>query len=801
MFDLEKFSVILLALLLATSASANEVYVRPNSSSICPGEPCLLLDDYAKNVSLYFTPGTEVLFLSGEHVLNSSFNMENAINITLTGNKTKIFILHGGRISMPNTVNVTLNLLQLEYEHSATVDVLLSITSSNSTVLNNVSLTITSKTGAIVVIMTSNIKISNCSFFGSKFEVSRSDLHFSGDNKIMNSSLDVPWGSIIVFTGINTFCYNKWKIFSILGIVEFHGITIFRENHICIELVYGGAVRIYDIALFDKNFAAIRAYSGTEVVLSGNMTFSNHNNEVMRISKVAGMNCTGEIYFNNNTIAESISGVIYIEVSRVNFSGTTTFIDNSAMNISSGVVFAGYASIVHFSGFTTFINNSGINGGAIYAEASDVILTGTVYFINNRADGSGGAINHNALTTGSIVLKGNVNFLGNRAGESGGAIFLNRATLHEEGNISFINNIANNRGGAIYALDNRLFSRMYNIHLSGNAWFENNKAQSGGAIVFDGDYTISFVAPVVAHFIRNEAKVDGGALLFLDPNSITVCENNILEVTCFFSFQNFSESERIALTFSENSAGHGGNVLYGGAIDQCSVDLHGENVSGFIAFHNVSTVIPNGNVSSSDITSDPLKVCFCDEIPDCSLNIDPVSVRRGETFKLFVASVGQADMPVPSTIRAYILNNDNQSELSQLSHKSETQCSGVEFRVLSNANNKSLVLYPDGPCGSTVSASKTIQVIFEDCPAGFDFFVNRCICEKRLHELNPANACDIDSELIERPSGTWIKPIWIHNESYAGFILSRYCPSGYCNESIKYLDFSFDANDTQCHEN
>lgn len=97
--------------------------------------------------------------------------------------------------------------------------------------------------------------------------------------------------------------------------VEFHGITIFRENYLCIKSIHG-SVRIYGIATFDKNYAAINAYDSF-VDLSGHAIFSNHDKGVLLVS-TGRMNCTGEIYFNNNT-AVTRSGVMYADRARVHF--------------------------------------------------------------------------------------------------------------------------------------------------------------------------------------------------------------------------------------------------------------------------------------------------------------------------------------------------------------------------------------------------------------------------------------------------------------------------------------------------
>lgn len=117
-----------------------------------------------------------------------TLNMTNATDITLTGNKTKIIILPGRGILLPDTVNVTLNMLQLEYEDSATVDVL-SITSSNSTVISNVNFTgmniNQNTTEASITCAASTVRISNCSFSGTKVKSDDSDVNFFGDNLLM----------------------------------------------------------------------------------------------------------------------------------------------------------------------------------------------------------------------------------------------------------------------------------------------------------------------------------------------------------------------------------------------------------------------------------------------------------------------------------------------------------------------------------------------------------------------------------------------------------------------------------------
>ena len=660
---------IILALFFTPISATTKVYIHSNESSPCPGQPCFLLDEYARNVSSYSTrgTGTEVIFLSGEHTLTVSLNLNSVTNITFTGND-EVTIMFAQTATFSGS-DIMLNLLKIKYKG------------------------------------------------------------------------------------------------------PFHALTIFHSHAVLKDVDFVGIDQAYSMS------EAVHCINSTMRI--ANCSFSGGLGKVVDIRDRSHVNFSGKNTFYENiykNVAGSSGGLIHVESSEAIFTDINTFYHNLGPQVTTK------SSKIEFHGLITFKENP--------PELS--INNHGTKIITDDSNGNGGALY--ALES-EVIMKGNINFISNRVMEgSGGAVFLDNSTLYAEGNISFIDNIANNRGGAIYALDS-------DIQLSGNACFENNKAQSGGAIVFDGDSTISWLAPVVTHFIRNEAEEDGGALLFLDPNSITVCENQTtLEKPCFFNLSNFYETQ---LYFIENSAGHGGSVLYGGAIDQCIV---GGNVSGFTAFHNVSTINSTDDIY---ITSNPIKICFCNENkdPECSLSErDPIKVSRGQRFQLSLVSVGQANMPVFSTIRAYTQKVTDKMKFSNPSHKCNTKCGDLDYKLSSSEDNETLILYPDGPCG--LSAKKTIMVIFEDCPAGFilDNSTMSCNCEERLKKLNPNVVCDIDSELIKRPNGTWLKPIWNDTDDYTGFILSRYCPLGYCNDAnITNLDFSFVAHenvsDAQCQEN
>ena len=674
MCALKTFSVVLLALFLAPSVSCKVVYVRPNATSKCPpGELCLKLEEYAVNVTNYFTPGTEVIFLSGEHTLNRDLTICSIANITLTGNKAKIILAESGVIKLVETVNITLNVFQIEFTVTA-----FDLSYSNSTAITNVNfIPMSVNNSTMINCHNSTAKITNVSFPNAKGQFINAlscNISFFGNNSFTNNSeydgigvIYAEYGAIS-FNGVNTFEDIEGVLVMDYTRLEFNGMVVFRRSAQCIDL-YGGEFHI-----------------------------------------------NGTVIFNDNRDSFSV-----------------------------------FDTVVKITGVMNFTNNN----GTLDATYSDVSMKGNISFIDNY----------------------------------GGAVSIQRSTLRLEENVWFINNTSNYDGGGIYAWDS-------DIKVNGYLLFENNRARRGGAVMFDENSHLVLQGRVAMDFINNTADY-GGALFFADPESY--CEVDKKEpLKCFFTLSANSVNNN-KLKFSSNSAKYGGNVLYGGAIDQCTVDLgkKDRNVSPLTVLKNISTIMPRNDLSN--IISDPKKICLCkNKVMNCSL--DYLSVVRGKTIKFFVVSVGQFDIPVPSTITTHIKDPRYNFQIFQ-SYTIKAECSEIDVTLFGNANFN-LVLYPNSSCQDTY---KYIQVYFESCPPGFEIKGYQCICEKRLLNLNKSNECYIESGLIGRPNNAWIKPMWNDTKNYTGFIFSKFCPLGYCNDKIKNLTFSFAAGksaiDAQCNKN
>ena len=78
-----KSLVLCLALLVSIGSSETLLYVQPTSATICPGQPCLTLDQYMENSARYITSNTVFKLLPGQHMLSRPFVVQDVENVTI----------------------------------------------------------------------------------------------------------------------------------------------------------------------------------------------------------------------------------------------------------------------------------------------------------------------------------------------------------------------------------------------------------------------------------------------------------------------------------------------------------------------------------------------------------------------------------------------------------------------------------------------------------------------------------------------------------------------------------------------
>ena len=585
------FFGIVAALLINTLSycSAENVYcVTPTATSCssCPHNThCATLSEYAQEAKSYFTSDTTMVFLPGDHVLDTNITVANVTRLTMCGESSsgnRVTVVCSGSVGLRFTSMVDFKMYSLDF------------TSCSRLMRYDITVPGLPQVPAYAALdlqSTQRTELVNCSFYGN------------------------PATALVV---------NNTDI-------TLAGSTDFTHNRACGITVLGGAI----------------------IALSSNLTF------------------TGNTTFLNN-IAFDGGAIVTLNHTVLSFSGTTNFINNLAIHGDAtggygGAIFTLDNTVLSFSGTNNFTNNyAGIEGGAIYIFDNTVLnLSRTSSFINNSAFVKGGAIYTKYNTV--LSFNGTSHFISNSAPIGGAITTYTNNTLTFNGTVYFTHNGYFGERVKGYTFGGGVFMGListFSILPNTTVYWENNHASLGGAIfVDDVARAASYCFEVIPYVPKKE---------------------------CFFQLpgQNLSNGIDVQLVFKNNSADVAGSVLYGGAIDNCKLthglDSHNSGEVFDMIVHNDDTDYN----TTSNISSDPLRICLCEhDLPDCSENdhIMPRTVYPGETFQVSVVAVGQRHGTVPSRVVSTIYQSANPSHLPDSQHLQQVNnmCTKLNYTVLS----------------------------------------------------------------------------------------------------------------------
>ena len=798
------FIVIVAALLINTLSycSAESVYcVTPTATSCssCPQNSanCTTLSEYAQEAELYFTSNTTVVFLPGEHVLDTNITVANVTRLTMWGESSSdnmATVVRSGSVGFTFTNMVDFNIYCLAFTYSRSW-------SCGSHPVSNTALLLQS---------TQYTKLVHCSFhdnLGNGLTVNNSNITLVENEYTHNQCGCVlrrcklgcgitAHNSTLIFTGNTTFLKNTRNNFGVLYQVGAAAILAVASS-----LYFTGTNNFVDNVNSATDSYGRTMGSGGAICITNNALLALH----------------GKNNFINNSAG--YGGAIYtFSHTNVTFNGTNMFISNSAV-YGGGAISAKRKISLTFIGTSNFSNNSaGMSGGAISVVAK-VVLTfnGVNSFINNSAERSdGGAIRavYDAVVTFNKINK----FIGNSAYSNGGAIFafVNILSIFT-GSSSFSSNSAM-QGGAISAHRNSTLTFNESISFINNGHYVNKfKIGSGnsygGALYLFIKSTFSILPNTTVSWESNHASL-GGAICVSDVNTLVYCTQAIYipREECFFQLpgQNLSSGLNIQLIFKNNSADDAGSVLYGGAIDdKCKLTGLNTYKSGKVfdmLLHN-----SDGNYRTiSKISSDPFHICRCkNNVPDCSRSqyFIPRSVYPGETFQISLIAVGQRKGTVSSIVRSTVKTDSITDSHSvnlldyQYLQQAHNACTKLNYTVISLSWKVQIQLHPEGsPClrGSWIFWVKLN--LNQTCPPGFNISesARSCVCEPRLAQYT--NQCNITNGVgrITRESN---KHFWVgYEHSSHELILHPHCPFDYCVNHNTVV-FPLNNTDMQCAYN
>ena len=445
------FIVLVAALHTLSYCSAENVYcVTPTATSCssCPHNSthCATLSEYAQEAELYFTSNTTMVFLPGDHVLDTNITVANVTRLTMhtmssSGNIATI--VRNGSVGFSFTNMVDFNIYSLAF------------TSYNRSWSYGSHPACCS---ALLLQSTQYANLVNCSFH---------------DN--LGTALTVH--STIIALANNEFTHNQCGCQPLsynckLGC----GITAINST-----LSFTGSTTFFKNSHNDIGASGVGA--GAFLALASSLHFTGTNNFIRNSAKFRA----GAIYISNNSI--------------LTFTGTNKFIGNSVKVSNGGVIYT-ENTVLTFTGSNSFINNSAYSGGAIRTSRNAVfVFTGTNNFIGNSARRYGGAIT--TAVNISLSFTGTSSFCSNTAIQ-GGAIYASfKSTVTFNGSVSFTNNGHNkkgSRGGAMYLLISTILSILPHTTVH----WENNHATLGGAINVHDVNSFGYCALIAEYLPREE---------------------------------------------------------------------------------------------------------------------------------------------------------------------------------------------------------------------------------------------------------------------------------------------------------
>ena len=543
-----------------------------------------------------------------------------------------------------------------------------------------------------------------------------------------------------------------------------------------------------------------------------NVTFSESNVTDSYLT-TSIRDCVGSVYHSDSPSDIYISsGSVDLTVTNSQFTsnfGTAIYGKNSHTKIIN-CTFSGYTQ-----GALIFDN--------VYEDFSLIIDSTTVFNNSIRERNNEGAAGLLVSSSGTTELRNcffhrNLDLNGNSQ-----IIQLKEADQMKVHNSKF----TENNGTVIHA-------KGTNLIFFGNVTFEGNSAYQGGALSLSSVLyvLINLAEHTKVTFNNNSARQFGGAIYIDFSTSLLLSENQPnTNLWCFYAHLNDASSfDNVTLSFTNNSAGKGGDHVYGNSVkNYCKIDsvkYIGEDV-----WRHIFTIQPNTTLSP--VSSAYLRVCTCDPngLPLCDeesgIFVTNHTVYPGEKFFIDAVTVGAEFGTTIGEVYAGLLPHSDSSFVGQLGNSAKehfqsitnnSKCTPLTYslhsqnsyeviyltvteRVLNyygdvNAIRASIKKYkktdvvPVSLLTTPVFINITIRL---PCPKGFTLVGNPpfCDCYPQLSQKNIS--CKISNGVgyISRQKSEWI------GVSEKGVFFSYQCKSNHCKRRTISVDIEDDP-DVQC---
>ena len=300
------------------------------------------------------------------------------------------------------------------------------------------------------------------------------------------------------------------------------------------------------------------------------------------------------------------------------------------------------------------------------------------------------------------------------------------------------------------------------------------------------------------YLLNNTAKNHGGAILVIPVSKpFTLHYNNYVE-QCSFDF--FIDS---SISFSGNTAGRGGDNVYGATLINCEAPICSK-IPYYVGQRNEtsyyfdSPLLKYFHIADTDrlssMSSDPIMVCLCiADRPDCS-DRTPLHIQTypGLEINTTIATVGYYGGTSAGIVQVSAQN----AKLVHFYGQNETT-SCFQLHILLEKSSTSTALVDIKVEGGLKDWGLSLIVDMLDCPIGFlaiekNSEQHQCHCVTFLAKNHVKCNLTLEPYKFVRSGNSWFA--YINNtQCITG---TTNCPFDYCNRSN--VSFDIMAPDRQC---
>ena len=333
------------------------------------------------------------------------------------------------------------------------------------------------------------------------------------------------------------------------------------------------------------------------------------------------------------------------------------------------------------------------------------------------------------------------------------------------------------------------------IDFHGRNVIQNNRHTEGAGITL-------FLPGIITtydklYLLNNTAVNHGGAILVIPVSKPFTLHYNYIVTKCSFDFSMDS-----SISFSGNTAGKGGDNVYGATLINCEAHF-GNKAPYYVGQRNEtsyyfdSPLLKYFHIADTDrlssMSSDPIMVCFCvADRPDCSNRTHHIQTYPGLEINTTIATVGYYGGTSPGVVQVRAQN----AKLVHFYGQTETT-SCFQLHILLEKMFSSTELVDIKVEGGLKAWGLSLIVDLLDCPTGF-FAVDKnseqhhCRCVPLLANNHVQCNVTLKPYMFVRPGNSWFG--YINNtQCITG---TTNCPFDYCNRSN--VSFDIMAPDRQC---